>query len=115
MNRLVAFRDRQVEPAINTPFFAELLSGDPTTTAWRIAMTDDGQVSSGFWSATPAKWRMDYKVWEFCQILEGSCDHAGWGSSSGVWPRRHLRVRAWTLWNVGSDLVSEESLRNQKT
>jgi uncharacterized cupin superfamily protein len=73
MNHLIAFRDYQIEPAINTPFFAELLSGNPTTTAWRIATTDDGQVSSGFWSATPAKWRMDYKVWEFCQILEGTC------------------------------------------
>jgi uncharacterized protein len=73
MSRLIAFRDRQVEPVIDNPFFAELLSGHPTTKAWRIATTDDGQVSSGFRSATPAKWRMDYKVWEFCQILEGTC------------------------------------------
>jgi hypothetical protein len=49
MNHLVAFRDRQPEPAINTPFFAELLSGQPTTKAWKIATTEDGQVASGFW------------------------------------------------------------------
>lgn len=73
MDRLIDFRDRQVEPAVNVPFFAELLSGNPTTTAWRIATSDDGKVFSGFWSATPAKWRMDYAVWEFCHILEGAC------------------------------------------
>ncbi len=72
-SHLIAFRDAQGEPAINTPFFAELLSGTPTTKAWRIATAEDGQVFSGFWSATPATWRMDYKVWEFCQILEGTC------------------------------------------
>lgn len=71
--RLIAFGDAQVEPAINTPFFAEVLSGAPTTKAWKIATSEDGLVVSGFWSATPGKWRMDYKVWEFCHILEGSC------------------------------------------
>ena len=73
MDHLIAFRDQEVEPAIDVPFFAELLSGSPTTKAWKIAASDDGQVSSGYWSATPAKWRLDYKVWEFCHVLEGKC------------------------------------------
>ena len=73
MNHLIAFREQEVAPAVNTPFFAELLAGDPTTTAWRMTTCEDGLVSSGYWSATPGKWRMDYKVWEFCHILEGAC------------------------------------------
>jgi uncharacterized protein len=82
MDRLIAFRDQQVEPAINAPFFAELLSGSPTTTAWKIVTSDDGSISSGVWSATPAKWRIDYKVWEFCHILEGTCVITPDGGSS---------------------------------
>jgi uncharacterized cupin superfamily protein len=73
MSHLIAYRDREVEPAVNMPFFAELLSGTPTTTAWRYAVSSDGLVSSGIWSATPGIWRMDYKLWEYCHILEGGC------------------------------------------
>jgi hypothetical protein len=73
MSRLIAFRDSDVAPAMNTPFFPEVLSGNPTTMAWNVASSSDGTIATGIWSATPGKWRMDYKVWEYCHILEGSC------------------------------------------
>jgi hypothetical protein len=73
VSRLIPFRQKDVEPAMNSPFFPELLSGNPTTLAWNLASSSDGVVTTGIWSATPGKWRMDYKVWEYCHILEGSC------------------------------------------
>lgn len=73
MSHLIAFRDQTIEPSINTPFFAELISGTPTTKAWRFAVSSDGLLSSGIWTATPATWRMDYGLWEYCHILEGRC------------------------------------------
>lgn len=73
MSHLIEFRNQEVDPAINVPFFAELLSGTPTTKSWRLAVSSDGLLSSGIWTATPGTWRMDYSLWEYCHILEGRC------------------------------------------
>lgn len=73
MGKLIVFRESNPEPVLNPPFFAEVVEGAPTTWAWRHAIAEDGLVTAGIWKSTPGAFRMDYKVWEFCHIFEGSC------------------------------------------
>jgi uncharacterized cupin superfamily protein len=70
---LFVFRDQKVEPLHNAPFFEEVLEGNPSTITSILYRDEERGVISGVWQATPGKWRINYKVWEFCHILSGRC------------------------------------------
>lgn len=72
-SKLTVFDSTSVEPVINSPFFVRVLEGDPTTKTWRLHGSADQGVVAGMWEATPGKWEIDYKVWEFCHVLSGIC------------------------------------------
>jgi len=73
MSGLVVFKESEIAPQADPPFFPEALVGNPKSWGWRIATSEDGLVASGFWKCTPGVWRMDYKLWEFCHVIEGRC------------------------------------------
>lgn len=70
---LVIFDYRGIEPVINSPFFAEVLAGNPQTQTFRMYGGREVGTSSGIWTATKGTFRMDYKVWEFCHVISGKC------------------------------------------
>lgn len=71
--KLFVFRDQSVEPVLNAPFFEEILEGTPYTLTSKLYHDMERGLISGVWEASEGKWRIDYKIWEFCHILSGRC------------------------------------------
>jgi uncharacterized cupin superfamily protein len=59
-----------IEPEAGAPAPDRVISGDPRFTTWN-AEEAEGGLYAGIWEATPGKWRISYKEWEFCHILSG--------------------------------------------
>lgn len=72
-SELFVFREQNVEPLRNAPFFEELLEGTPYTDTSKLYHDEARGLLSGIWEASPGKWRINYKVWEFCHVLSGRC------------------------------------------
>jgi len=70
---LVVFDPSGIEPAINSPFFAGVVEGNPQTQTVRLYGGRDVGTSAGIWRATKGTFKMDYQVWEFCHVVSGRC------------------------------------------
>jgi hypothetical protein len=70
MSNLFKFPADLPTPLIDAPFFAELLEGNPQTKTWRL--WTNGELTAGIWEASSGLWRIDYKIWEYCHLLEGA-------------------------------------------
>ncbi len=74
MNKtLTVFRDLDIQPVRDLPFFEEVLEGDPHTLTSKYYHDEQQGRISGEWEASIGAWRIDYKVWEFCHVLGGRC------------------------------------------
>lgn len=63
--------DNSVAPAPGAPSPERVLEGDPQWLTWGHFTSSDGSMHSGFWQSTPGKWRVDYRKWEYFNILSG--------------------------------------------
>lgn len=50
-----------------------LLEGAPVAET-RLDYERDGRTYAGEWSAGVGAWRVNYDEWEFCHVLEGTCE-----------------------------------------
>lgn len=69
MSKTLQHVTKSVAPIHATPPAADILSGDPQFTSWKLE--DDNGLRCGLWQCTPGKWSMTYDVWEYVHILEG--------------------------------------------
>jgi uncharacterized cupin superfamily protein len=47
------------------------VAGDPSMKTWVQHTSQDGNVISGTWAATPGTWHARYKFYEFVHLIEG--------------------------------------------
>jgi uncharacterized protein len=74
MNKqLTVFRELDIQPVRDLPFFEEVVEGDPHTLTSKYYHDEQQGRISGEWEASTGAWRIDYKVWEFCHVLSGRC------------------------------------------
>ncbi|MEN5301175.1 cupin domain-containing protein [Pseudomonas sp. TWI628] len=71
--KLTVFRELDIQPVRDLPFFAEVVEGSPHTLTSKYYHDEQQGRISGEWEATTGAWRIDYKVWEFCHVLSGCC------------------------------------------
>jgi uncharacterized cupin superfamily protein len=72
-NALTVFRELNIEPIRDLPFFEEVVEGDPHTLTSKYYHDEAQGRICGEWEASPGAWRIHYKVWEFCHVLSGRC------------------------------------------
>lgn len=58
-----------VEPLVERPDPAAVVSGDPVHTTW--SLEERGNLFSGMWETTPGKWKITYAEWEYVYIHSG--------------------------------------------
>lgn len=74
MNKqLTVFRELDIQPVRDLPFFEEVLEGSPHTLTSKYYHDEQQGRICGEWEASTGAWRIDYKVWEFCHVLSGRC------------------------------------------
>ncbi len=71
--KLTVFREMDIQPVRDLPFFEEVVEGDPHTLTSKYYHDEQQGRISGEWEASTGAWRIDYKVWEFCHVLSGRC------------------------------------------
>lgn len=69
MSLLVRVSRDGVEPLVERPDPAIVVSGDPVHTTWSLEEKDN--LFSGMWQTTPGKWKVSYAEWEYVYIHEG--------------------------------------------
>jgi uncharacterized protein len=58
-----------IEPVVERPDAAKVISGDPVHTTWNVE--EVGGLYCGQWQSTPGKWRVDFTEWEYVHIHTG--------------------------------------------
>ena len=71
--KLTVFRELDIQPVRDLPFFEEVVEGTPHTLTSKYYHDEQQGRISGEWEASTGAWRIDYKVWEFCHVLSGCC------------------------------------------
>ena len=94
--KLTVFRELDIQPVRDLPFFEEVLEGTPHTLTSKYYHDEQQGRISGEWEASTGAWRIDYKVWEFCHVLSGRCVIELEGCAPSHWPlaTRSLSNRA---------------------
>ena len=104
----VAAREAELEPEPLDP--AQVLEGDPRTSAFVVADTAEGS-ESGVWRCTPGRFR-DVEVDETFVVLEGRATIAYEGGSVEVGPGDVCALAAGTetIWTVHETLLKGYAL-----
>ena len=85
MSLLVRVSRDGVEPLVERPDPAIVVSGDPVHTTWNLE--EKGNLFSGMWQTTPGKWKVSYAEWEYVYIHQG---HSVLTDAEGV--ETHLKA-----------------------
>jgi uncharacterized protein len=60
-----------VEPSSATLDGWFVVEGNPTMKTWVLHTSEDSQMMSGFWEATPGTYHATYSAYEFVHVIEG--------------------------------------------
>lgn len=69
----LSFPEADAEVASAFPNGWTLVEGNPEVRNRRLYVDADKQRFSGVWECSPGKFKVDYKVWEFCHLIKGQC------------------------------------------
>ncbi len=60
-----------VEPSTATLDGWVVVEGSPSMKTWVLHTSDDSQMMSGYWEATPGTYHATYSAYEFVHVIEG--------------------------------------------
>ncbi|MCB6184615.1 cupin domain-containing protein [Leeia sp. TBRC 13508] len=66
-------REANPTPIVDRPWAGTVAEGEPHTLTNNGYSSADGTLHMGVWESSVGVWKVDYKVWEYCNFLEGHC------------------------------------------